>query len=57
MADNTGDQGLGSPNMSEEEKRAIQSAGGSASGANFKKDPGRASRMGKKGGSQSRRSR
>jgi general stress protein YciG len=32
-----GKQGLGSDNMSEKKKHEIQSAGGSASGANFKR--------------------
>jgi general stress protein YciG len=43
-------QGLNSNKVSEKRKREIRSAGGSASGANFKNDPGRASREGKKGG-------
>jgi general stress protein YciG len=49
-------RGLGSPNMSEEEKHKIQSAGGSASGGNFKNDRKKASRAGREGGSKSSRS-
>jgi general stress protein YciG len=47
-----GKQGLGSPNMSEEEKNRIRSAGGSASGGNFKKDHAKAKRAGRIGGSK-----
>jgi general stress protein YciG len=53
MADNTDNRGLGSPNMSEAKKRKIQSAGGSASGGNFKNDRAKASRAGKEGGQNS----
>jgi general stress protein YciG len=52
MAD-TSDRGLGSPNMSESKKRKIQSAGGSASGGNFKNDRAKASRAGRAGGQNS----
>jgi general stress protein YciG len=47
-----GKQGLGSDNMSEEDKHKIQSAGGSASGGNFKNDRAKAKRAGKEGGSR-----
>jgi hypothetical protein len=49
MAD-TSDRGLGSPNMSEEEKHKIQSMGGQAQPKQVKREAG------KKGGSRSRRS-
>ncbi|HSW65642.1 MAG TPA: hypothetical protein VLI54_00695 [Bacillota bacterium] len=49
MASSTGTQGLGSDNMSQEDKDHIHSMGGSASGGNFAKDPARASKAGKKG--------
>jgi general stress protein YciG len=49
MAD-TSDRGLGSANMSEEEKNRIQSAGGKAQPKEVKREAG------KKGGSRSRRS-
>jgi general stress protein YciG len=52
MANNTDNRGLGSSNMSEEKKHEIQSAGGSASGGNFKKDKAKASRAGREGGSR-----
>jgi len=56
MADNTDNRGLGSPNMSEEEKRKIQSMGGQASGGNFKNDRAKAKRAGREGGLRSQRS-
>ena len=46
---NTGTQGLGSSNMSDEDKERIHSMGGSASSGNFAKDPARASKAGKRG--------
>ncbi len=49
MANSSSNQGLGSDNMSEEDKERIHSMGGSASGGNFAKDPTRASKAGKKG--------
>lgn len=49
MATDTSNRGLGSSNMSEEEKHRIQSAGGSASGGNFKNDTARASKAGQEG--------
>lgn len=52
MADNTSNRGLGSDNMSEEEKRRIQSEGGKASGGNFKRDRKKASQAGKKSSSR-----
>jgi general stress protein YciG len=59
MADNTSDRGLGSPNMSEEDKQAIHSMGDQSSQSNqsssgkFEKGSTRANRAGKKGGQQS----
>jgi general stress protein YciG len=50
-----GKQGLGSDNMSEKKKHEIQSAGGSASGANFKRSRSRAASAGREGGTNSRR--
>jgi general stress protein YciG len=50
-----GKQGLGSDNMSEQDKHKIQSAGGSASGGNFKKNPSKAASAGRSGGTNSRR--
>lgn len=46
---NVSKRGLGSDKMSDAKKRAIQSAGGSASGGNFAKDTDRASAAGKEG--------
>jgi general stress protein YciG len=48
-------RGLGSPNMSKEEKYRIQSAGGRASGGNFKRNRARAQQAGRVGGSKSNR--
>lgn len=48
MAD-TSNRGLGSDNIDDKTKHDIRSAGGSASGGNFAKDPARASKEGKKG--------
>lgn len=45
----------GFASMSPEKQRAIASKGGKASGGNFKNDPRRASRAGKKGGQNSHR--
>jgi len=53
----TSDRGLGSPNMSEDEKYRIQSAGGTASPQNFANNPGLARRAGKKRGQKGGRSR
>lgn len=50
MADNTSKRGFAS--MDEAQQKEIASKGGSASGGNFKNDPQRASRAGKKGGSK-----
>jgi general stress protein YciG len=47
---NTSDRGLGSPNMSEEEKQKIQSMGGKASPAKFEQGSSRARKAGRKGG-------
>jgi general stress protein YciG len=47
--DNTSDRGLGSPNMDEDTKHKIQSAGGKASGGQFKSGDERTSKAGKKG--------
>jgi general stress protein YciG len=49
MAD-TSDRGLGSPNMSEEEKNKIQSMGGQSSPNKFTPGSMRAKKAGKKGG-------
>jgi general stress protein YciG len=49
MADNT-KSNRGFAAMDEEQQREIASKGGSASGGNFKNNPERASRAGKKGG-------
>jgi general stress protein YciG len=42
-------RGLGSDNMSDEDKARIHQLGGQMSGGNFKNDPARASLEGKKG--------
>ena len=47
----TSKRGLGSDKMSDAKKKQIQSAGGKASGGNFKNDPQRASEAGQAGGS------
>jgi len=47
MADDTSNRGFAS--MDENKQREIASKGGSASGGNFKNDPERASKAGKKG--------
>jgi general stress protein YciG len=47
MADNNSGRGFAS--MDEDKQRAAASDGGSASGGNFKNDPKRASKEGKKG--------
>ena len=52
MAGNTSKRGFAS--MDPDRQRQIASKGGKASGGNFKKDPQRASRAGKKGGQNSR---
>jgi general stress protein YciG len=50
VADNTSNRGFAS--MDPDKQKAIASKGGKASGGNFKNDPERASRAGKKGGSK-----
>lgn len=52
MADNTSKRGFAS--MDPDRQRQIASKGGKASGGNFKNDPQKASRAGKKGGQSSR---
>jgi uncharacterized protein len=51
----TSKRGLGSDNMSEEQKRDIQSKGGEASPQNFKTNPDLASEAGREGGQKSSR--
>jgi len=53
MADNTSKRGFAS--MDPAKQKRIASEGGKASGGNFKNNPLRASREGKKGGATSRR--
>lgn len=53
MAGNTSKRGFAS--MSKQKQRQIASLGGQASPGNFKNDPQRASREGKKGGESSHR--
>jgi general stress protein YciG len=50
---NTSDRGLGSPNMSEEEKRKIQRMGGKNSPAKFESGSKRAREAGRRGGQSS----
>jgi general stress protein YciG len=57
MADNTNStRGLGSPNMSDEEKHRIQKLGGQSSPAKFTPGSQRAKKAGREGGSRSRSS-
>lgn len=51
--DNTKNRGFAS--MDADKQREIASKGGKASGGNFKNDPEKASRAGKKGGQNSQR--
>lgn len=55
MAKDNSNRGFAS--MSPEKQREIASMGGKASSGNFKNDPARASKAGKKGGQASSRSR
>jgi general stress protein YciG len=57
MAGSTDNRGLGSPNMSEEEKRKIRSMGGRKSPAKFEAGSKRAREAGRRGGQQSGSSR
>jgi general stress protein YciG len=50
MANTNDNRGLGSPNMSEEEKHRIQSMGGQASSGKFEKGSTRAKKAGREGG-------
>lgn len=49
MADNDNTSKRGFASMDEEKQRKIAREGGKASGGNFRNDPGRASKEGKKG--------
>ncbi len=53
MVKGTSQRGFAS--MDPEKQRAIASKGGKKSGGNFRNDPQKASRAGKKGGQRSRR--
>lgn len=50
MADNTDNRGLGSPNMSSEEKRRIQKLGGQSSPNKFEAGSQRTREAGRRGG-------